>query len=173
MIVSARHIELPASGDYEERIFDPEIQWKSSSWTYIKFTVIDGTQWCGVFRGKYHQVAISSTLNEGVVLTSDYIWKLNLRDGAVIESQRNSLFSQLTVSPSGEFILADFNSICFLGKSIKDKILLDSRPPMDMISFKGWEQGLLNIECIFLEYDYERICLILDPNTKLLKKAGY
>ena len=52
MIYKAEHIEQPHSGQYFEKNYDIESQWKSKDWTWIKFDDENG-EWCGEFRGKY------------------------------------------------------------------------------------------------------------------------
>jgi len=44
--------EIPLSGEYEEIIFDLPEPWRGQTWNYVKFTMTDGTVWCGEFREK-------------------------------------------------------------------------------------------------------------------------
>src|SRR5690606_37756159 len=43
---------IPISGKYEEIIFDLPEPWRGQSWNFVKFTLSDGTIWCGQFREK-------------------------------------------------------------------------------------------------------------------------
>jgi len=43
---------IPISGEYEKIIFDVPEPWRQQNWNYVKFTVSDGSQYCGVFREK-------------------------------------------------------------------------------------------------------------------------
>ena len=43
---------IPVSGEYEEIIFDLPEPWRGQSWNFVKFTLSDGTNWCGQFREK-------------------------------------------------------------------------------------------------------------------------
>lgn len=77
MIIKAEVINQPYSGEYNERIYDISSPWNSQSWAWIKFTNEDLTEWCGNFRGFPRDVAVSKKYNSVLVLTSDYLFKLD------------------------------------------------------------------------------------------------
>ena len=91
MISRAEYIQQPYSGEYIEKIYDIKSPWNSTDWTWIKFTEEDDI-WCGEFRGKYRGVSCSTTLGIIVVLTSDYMYVLDIYGGEIMEyySQHHS-----------------------------------------------------------------------------------
>ena len=100
MIENCEIINQPYSGEFEERIFDIQSPWNSSSWTYVKFINSDFFEWCGVFRGQARKIANSKIRNEILVLTCDYLWKLNRVNGEPIEIEDQPQYQNLTVTPN-------------------------------------------------------------------------
>ncbi|PIC72186.1 hypothetical protein CSV77_02970 [Sporosarcina sp. P16b] len=148
MITKARIIDQPYSGLYQERIYDVPSPWNSQSWTWVKFENEDFTEWCGEFRGAPHAVALSKKYNTVLVLTSDYLFQMDCLSGDVIEYESQRLYKSLTVTPSGEFILAGDYTIEKIEANLRDKILLKSPIEMiDMITFTGWVNNTLSITC--------------------------
>lgn len=167
MIVKANIINQPYSGDYEEKVYDIHSRWNSQDWTWIKFTNGDFTEWCGHFRGYPRAVAISKKYNKVLVLTSDYLYQVDCLDGALMEYESDPQYQCLTVTPGGEFILADYYTVEVLGKSLKDKKLIKSPIEMDMIKFHKWTNNKLLITCNeFLNWDNQ---VELELNGKTLE----
>ena len=83
MIISIDIINQPYSGEFDERIYDIQNPWSSDFWTYVKFTNDDYSEWCGVSRGSSRRVKISRKRNSILILTSDYLWKLDAKNGNV------------------------------------------------------------------------------------------
>ncbi|MEO1548261.1 MAG: hypothetical protein AAFU74_16070, partial [Bacteroidota bacterium] len=106
MIAELDIINQPYSGELEERIYDNQSHWNSQSWTYIKFINQDYSEWCGVFRGSPRKAEISKSKNEILILTSDYLWKLNTKNGDILEMEDQPQYQNLTVAPNGDFIVA-------------------------------------------------------------------
>ncbi|MEH7347040.1 hypothetical protein V7122_24715 [Bacillus sp. JJ1532] len=48
MIVKVKVINQPLSGEYKERVYDISSPWNSQSWSWIKFTNENSTEWCGI-----------------------------------------------------------------------------------------------------------------------------
>lgn len=107
MIIEAEIISQPYSGEFTERIYDNESAWNSQSWTFIKFTNDDYTEWCGQFRGFPRQVSVSTISNLILVLTSNYLYQLDRETGNLLELEDQPQYQILTVAPNGNFILAD------------------------------------------------------------------
>lgn len=147
MIQDCEIINQPNSGEFEERIYDNQSPWNSAIWTYVKFVSLDFSEWCGVFRGQGRKIANSKLRNEILVLTSDYLWRLNRTNGELIEIEDQPQYQNLTVAPNGDFILADYYKIIRIKESIKNPINISSPIQMDMIKFKGWNGNKLNINC--------------------------
>ncbi|TDT45161.1 hypothetical protein CLV90_2245 [Maribacter spongiicola] len=80
-------INQPYSGEFKERIYDMESPWNSQSWTWIKFTDDIGTETVGQFRGLPKAVKVSTQLNEIIVLTSDYLYRLDFQEYNIIETE--------------------------------------------------------------------------------------
>ena len=85
MIIEAKIISRPYSGEYTERIYDNESDWNSQNWTFVKFTNDDYSEWCGEFRGFPVDVSISPQNKIILVLTSDYLYQLDINSGNLIE----------------------------------------------------------------------------------------
>ncbi|KAB2328336.1 hypothetical protein F7731_25610 [Cytobacillus depressus] len=100
MIVKAEIINQPYSGEYIERVYDISSPWNSQSWSWIKFTNENSTEWYGNFRGFPKGVAVSSKYDAVLVLTSDYLFRLNANNGELIEYEDQPQYQHITVSPS-------------------------------------------------------------------------
>lgn len=147
MIKKAEIVNQPYSGEFEERIYDNESPWNSVSWTWIKFTDSDYNEWIGQFRGSPREVAVSQIENETLVLTSDYLFRLENESGNLIEFEAQPQYQNLTTSPTGGFILADYYNIDKIEKTLNKKISISSPIEMDMIKFKKWNDRKLEFTC--------------------------
>ena len=147
MIESVDIINRPYSGEFEERIYDHQSSWNSQSWTYIKFINQDYSEWCGVFRGSPRKAEVSKSKNEILILTSDYLWKIDTKNGDILEMEDQPQYQNLTVAPNGDFIVADYYNISRINGQLKDSKDLQSPVKMDMIKFINWEKEKLIIEC--------------------------
>lgn len=147
MIIKAEVINQPYSGEYKEKIYDISSPWNSQSWTWVKFTNDNLTEWCGNFRGFPRGVAISKKYNCILILTSDYLFKLNGLNGELTEYESQPEYQRLTVSPSGNFVITNYYDIEIIKLTLEDKIIVDSPIKMDMIKFHGWSNNKLSITC--------------------------
>jgi hypothetical protein len=147
MIIEAEIISQPYSGEYTERIYDNERVWNSQSWTFIKFTNDDYSEWCGQFRGFPRQVAISIQTKIVLVLTSDYLFQLDIETAEPIDIEDQPQYQNLTVAPNGDFILADYYNFEKVTTSIKEKEPIESPIQMDIIEFKKWDNTKLEFTC--------------------------
>lgn len=164
VIYKAELISQPYSGEYKEKIYDVSSVWNSQEWTWVKFNSVDSEEWCGNFRGSPKDVAISPKYNLILVLTSDYLFELNCSTGELKEFDEQTDYQCLTVSPSGDFIIANFNELFLIKTSFLDRIPIPS--PIDMygIEFNGWASNTLLIECEDLETE-KKVGLELDGET--------
>jgi hypothetical protein len=147
MIIEAKIISRPYSGEYTERIYDNESEWNSQNWTFVKFTNDDYSEWCGEFRGFPRHVAISIQKKVVLILTSDYLYQLDINSGDLIEIEDQPQYQNLTVAPNGNFILADYYNFEKVTKNIKEKESIKSPIEMDMIEFKNWDNSKLEFTC--------------------------
>jgi len=147
MIKKAEIVNQPYAGEFEERIYDNESPWNSASWTWIKFIGSEYNEWIGQFRGSPGKVAVSEINCETLVLTSDYIFRLDNICGDLIEFDDQPQYQNLTTSPTGGFILADYYNIDKIEKTLKEKISISSPIEMDMIKFKKWNNRKLEFTC--------------------------
>ena len=92
-------INQPYSGEFKERIYDIDSHWNSQSWTWIKFTDENMIEIVGQFRGFPKNVKYSKNRNEIIVLTSDYVYRLNASDLNIIESESRPEYQDVEVSP--------------------------------------------------------------------------
>lgn len=154
MIIEAEIISQPYSGEYSEIIYDNESAWNSQSWTFIKFTSDDYSEWCGQFRGFPRQVAFSTVSNIVLILTSDYLYQLDRETENLTDLEDQPQYQNLTVSPNGDFILADYYTLEKVTTSIKNKEPIESPIQMDIIEFNEWDNAKLKFTCDeFLNWD--------------------
>lgn len=146
MIIEGQIINRRYSGEYEERIYDNNSPWNSQGWTYIKFTNDDYSECCGVFRGFPKAVSISSIKNIILVLTSDYLYQLSI-NGDQLDLEEQSQYRNLTVTPLGDFILADYYYVIRIINSIQHQEKISSPIEMDNIRFKTWNGPILEFTC--------------------------
>lgn len=147
MIVKAEIVNQPFSGHFRKIIYDNDSQWNSDQWTFIKFTDSDHFEWIGQFRGFPKKVKVSEKRSETMVLTSDYIYRLNSGTKERIELDNDSPYHNLTVAPSGEFILADNYNIEIMANSLKNKKKIEGPFDMDSIEFREWKGSNLVFTC--------------------------
>lgn len=169
MIIEAEIISQPYSGEYRERIYDNKSSWNSQNWTFIKFINNDYSEWCGQFRGFPSQVAISKAKNIILVLTSDYLYQLDRETVNLTDLEEQTEYLHLTVTPNGDFILADYHNLEKITISIKDKELIESPIQMDLIEFKNWQNSKFEFTCEeFLKWDGHLI-MIYDYQTNKIE----
>lgn len=147
MIIKAEIIDRPYSGLYKERIYDVSSPWNSQNWTWVKFLDDDYNEWCGEFRGSPKSIAISKKYNRVLVLTSDYLFLLDCYSKELIEYEFQPQYQNLTVTPAGDFLVADYYNMNIIKSSLKDKKPVDSPIKMDMIKFGSWSDNKLIIIC--------------------------
>ena len=143
----AEIIDQPASGEYQEKIYNLASPWNSQSWTWVKFTDDYENESVGQFRGITKDVKVSQKLNEIIVLTSDYIYRLNATNLSIIEAVEQPQYQNVEVSPNGIFIFHDYYEIEKMGKSLSEMTIIDSPFKMDQIRFKKWNGYDLEFEC--------------------------
>ena len=168
MIIGVDVISQPFSGQYIEKIFDVSCPWNSALWTWIKFTNEDLTEWCGEFRGVVKAAVISLKYNLVLILTSDYLYKLSQINGELLGYEDKTQYNSLTVTPMGDFIIADYYSIFIMEtSSTTDKKEIPSPIKMDNIKFHNWNHNKLKITCDeLLNWDYHgEAVLELDCET--------
>jgi len=173
MIHKAEIISQPYSGEYKEKIYDISSVWNSQEWTWVKFNSDESEEWCGNFRGKPKNVAISPKHNLILVLTSEYLFELDCITGELREFDDQTEYQCLTLSPSGDFIIADFNDLYLIKTTLLDRIPIHS--PIDMygIKFKGWNSGKLLIECEDLATDKKEKLELNGETLKIVLTKRY
>ncbi|QUH26204.1 hypothetical protein [Serpentinicella alkaliphila] len=147
MIIEAEIIHQPYSGTFEEKIYDVQSPWKSKDWTWVKFTNEDYTQWCGTFRGSSKNIALSKKHSSILILTSDCLFKLDIKNGNILEYEEQPLYTNLTVTPLGDYIVSDNYDVQLIQSSLLNEMLIKSPLKMDNIVFKGWLDDKLHISC--------------------------
>lgn len=147
MITEAEIIRQPQSGEYKERIYDIEDSWKSQSWTWVKFKDDSDSDWCGQFRGAQRKVSISKLLGTGLILTSDFLFEIDLKNGDLLNFEDQPQYHNLTTAPDGSFILADYYTIERITHKLESKVVIESPIKMDMIEFKEWDDDMLVFTC--------------------------
>jgi len=169
MIIEAEIISQPYSGEYNERIYDKESAWNSQSWTFIKFTNDDYSEWCGQFRGFPRKVAISRLKSTVLVLTSDYLYQLDIETGDLTSLEDQPQYQNLTVAPNGEYILADYYNFEKITDDLEKKTPIESPIQMDMIEFKEWDNSKLEFTCDeFMNWD-RHLTMTYDSETNKIE----
>lgn len=147
MICRAEYIEQPYSGEYFEKIYDIKSPWNSNNWTWIKFYDEDSV-WCGEFRGKYRGTSVSKKLGIVVVLTSDYMYVLDINTTEVIEYYSQPEHVDITTSPLEDIFITDGYSIeMFTNNKVKDTITIVIPVHPDNLRFVEWNENILKITC--------------------------
>lgn len=168
MITKAEIINQPYSGQYKEIIYDIPSPWNSQNWTWVKFEEEDFNEWCGEFRGAPRAVALSKKHNKILVLTSDYLYQVDCYRGELTDYESQPPYQCLTVTPSGDFIIADYYGIEKIESTLNDKIPLKSPIKMDTVTFRGWTNNKLLITCDeFLNWS-NHVELELDGDTHVI-----
>lgn len=165
VILGAEHIEQPCSGEFAEKIYDIQSPWNSSDWTWIKFDD-ENSVWCGEFRGKYRGVSLSEKLGIAVVLTSDYMYVLNIKTAELVDFEAQPQYMDMTVSPHGDIFVTDGYALkVFTTGKIKGLQPIDTPIRPDDLRFLGWTGSILKMHCCeFLSWENE-IDLSLDCET--------
>jgi hypothetical protein len=165
VITKADIINQPYSGQYRERIYDISSSWNSHYWTWVRFEDEDFNEWCGEFRGSPRDVALSKKYNKVLVLTSDYLFQVDCDSGELTEYESLPQYQCLTVTPSGDFIIADYYGIEIIESTLKEKRTVESPIKMDTVKFHGWSNNKLLITCYeFLNWN-NHVELALDGDT--------
>ena len=159
MICKALHIEQPYSGEYIEKIYDIESPWNTADWTWIRMEE-EKDVWCGEFRGRYVGVVVSELWKLVVVLTSMYIYLLDIETGEMIEYRDNMMYSDIACGPYGDIFLTDgYGLEMVTERHINQKNLKAIVMPIhaDEVRFRGWQDNILIITCCeFLVRDSEK-----------------
>lgn len=165
MIISVDIISQPFSDQYMEKIYNISSPWNSTDWTWVKFVNEDFTEWCGEFRGLARDVALSKKYNIILLLTSDYLYKLDVTHGELVEYISQPQYQSISVTPLGDFIVADDYHIYTIETSLNEDKSLSSPIEMDNIRFHDWSNNKLLITCEeFLNWD-KHVELELDCET--------
>ncbi|MFV0341818.1 MAG: hypothetical protein ACK5JH_02850 [Anaerocolumna sp.] len=154
MIINAEISNQPISGLYREEIYDILSPWNSQDWTWVKFLNDDYDEWYGEFRGLPRSIAVSSKCDVVLILTSDYLYKLDCHNAKILEYEAQPQYKNLTAIPSGDFLLSDDYHIYIIKASLDDKQPIQSPLGMDNIEFGTWNKNVLKISCEkFLNWD--------------------
>ncbi|MDH3324271.1 MAG: hypothetical protein OEL89_01385 [Candidatus Peregrinibacteria bacterium] len=171
MIIDAKIVNKPNSGEFEERVYDNESPCNSQNWTWVKFLENDGKEWVGNFRGSGHTVSLSKVLNEIFILTNNYILRISAETGDIIEIKDSPQYRSVTVSPNGNIVLADYYSLVKVGSNFTELEDIPSPFQMDMIEFKEWTGDKLKFSCDeFLNKYRKNVRMELDSKTWEIKE---
>lgn len=165
MLCKMTHIEQPFSGEYEEKIYDIESTWNSSDWTWLKFEERNSV-WCGEFRGKYRGAVLSEKIGIIVVLTSDYMYVLDLETKEILEYEQQPAYVEITCTPLDDILLSDgYELEIFRGKEIAsiDSIVLPVHA--DSLRFVAYDGKILKMTCEELCNWENQITLLLDCDS--------
>ena len=124
--------------------------------TVMSFTEEDDI-WCGEFRGKYRGVSCSTTLGIIVVLTSDYMYVLDIYGGEIMEYYSQPEYVDITVTPFGKILVTDGYGIeMFANTKVSDMENIVLPINADNLKFVEWRENILKISCFeFLTWGKE------------------
>ena len=171
MITRAEHIEMPMSGTYNERIYDIESAWNTADWCWIQFEEDSGESWCGEFRGKYLSCAIVKEYSFVAVLTSCYLYYVDIATYELIDHSANHLYRSLYTIPSGMVLITDgYDLEVLTGNHTNQMRQIDLPMKCDCLAFDKCEGNILRMTCEELAV-WDSYELYLDCNT--LEIADY
>lgn len=84
-------------------------------------------------------------------------------------NEEQKIYKDLTVTPVGDFITADYYTIEKIGTVLSERQVIESPIPIDMIKFNGWSQNLLQLICLAFPTD-NKIELELDAISMVIRK---
>lgn len=165
MIYGATYIKQPYSGEYVERIYDIESTWNSCEWSWIKFEDNDD-KWCGEFRGRYRGVALSEKIGIVVVLTSDYMYVLDIKTAEIIEYLSRPNYVGIITTPLKDILITDGYGVeIFTNNKISDiKSIITPIHP-DNLQFVEFNGNILKITCYEFLFWGKEIELYLDCDS--------
>lgn len=165
MLYKLTHIEQPYSGEFEEKIYNIESPWNSSDWSWIKFEEDDRT-WCGEFRGKYRGAVFSRKLGIIVVLTSDYMYILDMESKELIEYERQPAYIQIIATPLDDILLSNgYDLEIFKGKELASIASIVLPVQVSCLEFMEFEGNLLKILCEEFYHWGHRLMILLDCDS--------
>ena len=155
MIIEAMRIDPPYDGEYRERIYDIRSVWNSSDWTWIRFTEDDGEEWCGEFRGEYKGAVVSDKLGVAVVLTSDHMYMLDIKDAEITDCLSQPDYEDIACSPLGDIFMTDGYRLEMLtGNRIARRKSIPTPVRPDSLRFSEWKGSVLKMTCdTLLDWD--------------------
>lgn len=171
MIISIEPISQPYSGEYEERIYDIESCWNSPEWTWIRF-VEDTSIWCGEFRGKYIGATFSEMKGIIIVVTSDYIFLIDITTKEIIDSERNFEYCDVTCTPLGDVLFSSGYGLEILRDrtiSSVETIILPINT--DSLRFVEYKDNILEMNCYEFCNWSNNVTLFLDCETMIVTKS--
>lgn len=169
MVIEIEQIHLPKSGKYKEVIYDIKSTWNSQKWTWLKFTDDNYNEWCCEFRGEYRGHGLSNRDKCIYILTSDYLYLLDIVDGKLVKYEDRPEYQELTVSPLGDCIVASYYHLEVIDNNLNSILNIESMVPLDMIIFSEWIDNILLIHAYeFCNWD-NHMKLSLDADIFELK----
>ncbi len=165
---------IPLSGEYEEIIFDLPEPWRGQTWNYVKFTMTDGTVWCGEFREKQDSGFLLSELPDiGIACV------VSGGHGYIVDINKKEKIKDLDTEPIID-IYADRDTNTFYISSYWDIKLIDCElNEIDMpipigcdgIIFNGADGRILNLEIEEIGADMTKnIDYYIDLDERKVKK---
>jgi hypothetical protein len=103
------------------------------------------------------------------------LFRLENKNGNLIEFEDQPQYHNLTTSPTGDFILADYYNINLINKTLNETINIESPIEMDMIKFKKWNDKKLEFTCdeftnwdrhLIMELDADKLTIEIKNEQK-------
>lgn len=163
MIIEAQIISRGNAGEYD-KIYSNENAHDSGFWTSVQFTNDDYSEWIGLFSGERKQLVISNRLQKVFVLTSAYLYELDM-SGNLLQSIENDRYNNLTVSPDGDVVLTYSYFVAKMGYSVSEIEILDSPVSMDDVKPEGWIGRKLIFSCEEFTNQNRKLEMELDFET--------
>ena len=103
-ILDARNTEIPASGEYLEKIYDTDVIGNTGDWCWVRFEDTDGEEWYGSFRGLFKTVEVSKKYGAAVVVTDSYVYAIDSCTRELIDYNSEISLQFLTKTPLGDIL---------------------------------------------------------------------
>lgn len=145
-----------------ERRYDIPSPWNSGEWSWIRFEE-EGEEWCYEFPGKCRGFAVSEKLRVIVVLTSDYLYLLDIETKDLIEYQSKPAYLEITGTPLGDILVHDGYSLeIFRGRDIVNLESIELPIRVDDLTFCHYEGSILKMKCEEFYNWGQHVTLLLD-----------
>ena len=103
------------------------------------------------------------------MLTSDYLFQLDSQTNELKLFEGQPQYQSLIITPSDDFLIADYMNIEKISDSIRNKKLIESPIEMDFIEFQSWNNNSLEFKCDEFIYWDRHYVMEYNDDTETIK----